>query len=1082
MKNTHRQVWPRIAVAFAATCGIGLPVPPCFAGPVFVEISGTPPDGFIVCPLDVTPVADGLAISRLDGAEFLYGDRKVDAVFVPGDSPTRGTFVAVLPGDIPRGTPCQLRFENKDGSKPNAPEPPIAAGAVVFDAAKQGGLPSGMTFPDGKTLQAIKWFDRLHDPATGSWDIRNDKDAAISLVADKPFLKVIRITAAFKQGNASPPSQPKAVYDWFVFPQRALVYATVFAQQETSAKWKEKHVFELHIPDGSFTNWFGDDRSGTFTGSKQSQTFNRYAGFLDDSNNIVATIAPGTILYDGLKSFGPYLMPRGNDAWQAWADTKHRASAWYWIGNSPEPGKALQSAYETVRSMPQARIVIPELEQAAKDWKAAALNDLFLSGKIASKKELQRLRDSGVLPENWFGIEQDALGMILEKTDHQEKGQGLRLLSLVDKLTKTILSAKDAIPLFTAELLDRTTGNTVSITSDDGWESVDADGRKGMFEFAGSHLPEGTALRIVLRAEGHPGVTWHWHVLQGAERYEFRKLNCPQIALRNLGPAMNVVYPHASGVVTKNPVGEELRWKGTYPSGWCSMQWTAAYDETKKTGLYIAMHDSGGAVKNIRIDGDFFADSLTVRFEHPLSLGEKAASIGHGGGVWQTFHGDWFDAALIYRQWMRNHAEWYPKHKLGPDGRTDVPRWIKELSVWALCSDPPQKMPETMRAFTDAFGIPTAVHWYNWHHIPFDNDYPHYFPAKDGFKEAVADIQKNGDCYVMPYINGRLWDTRDKGTEDFQFTSVALPGTAKKETGKPYIETYNSKESDGSKVELAVMCPAADVWKNKVAENIFRLMNDCGVHGVYVDQVAAAKPELCFDPSHGHPLAGGDWWNREHWKLYEKIRGELPKGKMLTTECNSEPFINIFDGYLTWHFQYQGQIPAFAAVYGGVVQMFGRAYRGGPSQVLADRMKAAEQLVYGEQIGWIGPHIVNDPKRFPFFKEIVLTRHKYRDYFYKGEMSRPPKILDGMPTVTADWQWSGETIITTDAVLTGAWRKTDGNGKTISAVFFFVNVSEEPIASRVALRLDEIGLASKAFDNPLTFAPGVPLVFELFPE
>ncbi len=47
--------------------------------------------------------------------------------------------------------------------------------------------------------------------------------------------------------------------------------------------------------------------------------------------------------------------------------------------------------------------------------------------------------------------------------------------------------------------------------------------------------------------------------------------------------------------------------------------------------------------------------------------------------------------------------------------------------------------------------------------------------------------------------------------------------------------------------------------------------------------------------------------------------------RMLTTECNAEPFLKWFDGYLTWHWQYDGQVPAFPAIYGGAIQMFGRA-------------------------------------------------------------------------------------------------------------------------------------------------------------
>ena len=51
--------------------------------------------------------------------------------------------------------------------------------------------------------------------------------------------------------------------------------------------------------------------------------------------------------------------------------------------------------------------------------------------------------------------------------------------------------------------------------------------------------------------------------------------------------------------------------------------------------------------------------------------------------------------------------------------------------------------------------------------------------------------------------------------------------------------------------------------------------------------------------------------------------------------------------------------------------------------------------------------------------------------------------------------------------------------KTVSAIFMFVNVSDEPITSCVEVRFDEVGLESDAFDKPLTFAPGVPWVVEL---
>src|SRR5690606_17858885 len=135
-----------------------------------------------------------------------------------------------------------------------------------------------------------------------------------------------------------------------------------------------------------------------------------------------------------------------------------------------------------------------------------------------------------------------------------------------------------------------------------------------------------------------------------------------------------------------------------------------------------------------------------------------------GEAVWRLLRGDWFDAAVIYRDWARANAKWYPP--LGPDGRDDTPPWMRELSVWVLTGGPPEQVVPDVEQFTKAIGIPVGLHWYNWHEIPFDNDYPHYFPTKQGFADAVAKLQEGG-VYVMPYINGRLWDTRDKGADDF---------------------------------------------------------------------------------------------------------------------------------------------------------------------------------------------------------------------------------------------------------------------------------------------------------------------------
>jgi len=485
------------------------------------------------------------------------------------------------------------------------------------------------------------------------------------------------------------------------------------------------------------------------------------------------------------------------------------------------------------------------------------------------------------------------------------------------------------------------------------------------------------------------------------------------------------------------------------------MPFMAAYDEALQTGLYVAAHDPWGSTKDLLVESKPLENAVVLAVEHPVpDMGTAGNRFELSGeAVWRLLRGDWFDASVVYRDWVRREAKWYPK--LTAQGRTDTPSWMRELSVWAQSGTPPSQCVEEVSAFTKYLGPPAAVHWYNWHQIPFDNDYPHYFPPKPGFVDGVRSLQSSG-TFVMPYINGRLWDTRDRDTNDFEFSRVARPAVTKDEKGEPYVESYGSKESDGSPVRLGVMCPSTALWQKQIGQTVLRLMNECGVKGVYIDQIAAAQPTLCFDKTHGHPLGGGHWWTEGYWQMLEAIRQAMPKDCMITTECNGEPFIRCFDGYLTWHWQYDGQVPAFPAVYGGAIQMFGRSYGGGATRDLALRMRAGQQLVFGEQLGWLAPTVVREPGNAEFFRQVVHLRRQLARYLSVGEMARPPKLGGRIPTVRADWQWGGVDWVTTDAVLTGAWHQT--NAQRLALIF--VNVSTNEVKAQVNYDLRPYGLDS----------------------
>ena len=171
-----------------------------------------------------------------------------------------------------------------------------------------------------------------------------------------------------------------------------------------------------------------------------------------------------------------------------------------------------------------------------------------------------------------------------------------------------------------------------------------ADRRLGELRVVAKVVPDAAgAFRWTLRAEGVPA---EWSVWQ---------VRFPQLAVADLGPQAKVLLPRGAGELQQDPWQRSFQYRGTYPSGWTSMQLLAAYDDDGKAGLYVAMHDPLGSTKDILVESRPAERAVTLAFEHP------AANMGVGGNgfelsgeaVWQLLHGDWFDAAVIYRDWVR---------------------------------------------------------------------------------------------------------------------------------------------------------------------------------------------------------------------------------------------------------------------------------------------------------------------------------------------------------------------------------------------------------------------------------------------
>lgn len=665
----------------------------------------------------------------------------------------------------------------------------------------------------------------------------------------------------------------------------------------------------------------------------------------------------------------------------------------------------------------------------------------------------------------------------------QASPDGLKLTRLFDRGAQQELLATNSLPLFRLLLRQVATREETRLEADTGWQQAGWRKTKTGFALHWERPRNDKLVGISVSASAvadHSRSAWHWQmrVANTNQDWSVWRIVFPQIALTDLGEGAVALFPRGPGEAQSNVWRRSFSYQGEYPGGWCAMQFMAAYRQgDQPTGLYLALHDPWGSTKNLALESDPARRSLQMRFDHPaVDMGKGANAFElSGDAVWQVLRGDWFDAAMIYKKWVRRDARWWPR--LTAEGRADTPLWMRGLNAWAMTGGAPGECVPRVQQFQKFLGLPVGFHWYNWHQIPFDNDYPHYFPAKEGFAPAVADLQQS-QVWVMPYINGRLWDSHDRGAEDFEFSRLALAATTKDLDGKPYLETYGSKETNGQPVRLAAMCPATGLWQQTVSNIVLRLLKENGTRAVYIDQVAAAAPKLCLDRSHGHPLGGGHWWNEGYWQMLEAIRRAMPREAMLTTECNGEPFVRWFDGYLTWHWQHDGQVPVFPAVYGGAVQMFGRAYRGGASKDLALRMKAGQQLVFGEQLGWIDPGVINEPANAEFFRQLVQMRARLNRYFYAGEMARPPRLTGNLPRVKADWQWSGEWWVTTEAVLAGAWKIPAERRLAL----LFVNVSDAPVETELRFEAGAYGLAARQLTARKISASGQAGVIEKWPR
>ncbi len=444
-----------------------------------------------------------------------------------------------------------------------------------------------------------------------------------------------------------------------------------------------------------------------------------------------------------------------------------------------------------------------------------------------------------------------------------------------------------------------------------------------------------------------------------------------------------------------------------------------------------------------------------VYMEHyPDDMGVQGSDYpDHYAVAFGVYQGDWSDAARIYRLWALKQ-KWTGKGSLSE--RIDVPEsilnlglWIRDDWIWNDAEGTPEEMNKPLLDAAKTLDVPIGLQWYRWHVPEFDNLYPHYLPAKDGFRERVADL-KSHDIIVMPYINGSSVDMNIPDFEKYE------PHAVKDEAGGLRLHYYSDKSG-----RLLSMCGNQGFWQDEVESLVDDIRREYGVTGIYVDQVSGLFHELCFNPSHLHPLGGGSYWTDGNRILLEKVKNVALRdgGNMVvTSEGASEVFFDKLDANLFWSQPSEREIPMMQMVYSGYTIFFGSTCDYTKSDNYF-RYAQGQAFIDGRQNGWMDLGLFKPAyeKKVKYLKQCGKYRIATLDYLVFGQLLDPVYPEKDIETFTDDgfgWgMYEAQRAASIPSAEARLWLSEEG-----TLAIFFANYVDKKIEFKYRINPGDYGL------------------------
>jgi hypothetical protein len=589
--------------------------------------------------------------------------------------------------------------------------------------------------------------------------------------------------------------------------------------------------------------------------------------------------------------------------------------------------------------------------------------------------------------------------------------------------------------------------------------------------------------------------------------------------LGGLGPVganpddtMLLVPDYTLGRGIPNPFVATLPIGNSYPSRHMTMQWFGLTDTaTQQGGIYIGMHDPTSMLKAFRFSRPI-ADKLASTVSDPgldVDVAVYAENIGAAENgftmSWPAVialqDGSWYDMARRYRAFAVTQR-WTGAGPLSARG--DVPKWLSDAGLINQGASPGISLSLTGKLASQGAASGTTM----WHYIQWDrsntmakqsliNDSPTLAPS-EAFASSIGSAQA-AKMPVAIYFNPTLWDTlydfdgpNPWETEDGQSMAIRNANGSIVMYGSTAYEKPPARVPGVPWINAARMCPAAAGWQQKVQSTLSSLAS-LPVSGVYLDEITAYAPSLCFAQGHGHLPGGGSYW-------VDGYRALLGKSRELARQANpsfgfysesfSEPYLDLIDGYLVADSGVANALPLSTAVYHDFAQFIGRYLSAGDSfeTMVA---KEAQSFSWGIMPGWTTFPL--DSTKYTDIRNYLLSlaqfRQKFQDYLVFGDMMAPPdcRLLDEAPTgqsgslipahnatpmATRSLQGYTETnalqTFTAPAVFSSAWRSRSGN----VAILLVSSEAQDPGMRIVYVPLSVEQLGFKSGSASITLREG----------